>query len=87
MSIVLVVLLVAAMLAVGTTIEPGSVRLLRRRPAMMAAVVAVNVVLVPGVAVGTLWLSDVDGPVGRGVVLAAAAPGGGSGAIRTAKVE
>jgi BASS family bile acid:Na+ symporter len=78
---VLAALLIAAMLAVGTTIEPGAVRRLRRRPATMAAVVAVNVMLLPAVALVLLWVSDVDGPIGLGVLLAAAAPGGGSGAL------
>jgi bile acid:Na+ symporter, BASS family len=80
-AIVLAALLVAAMLAVGTTVETRQVRRLLRRPAPVAVALAVNVVLVPGLALWLLWLSDVDGPVAVGVMVAAAAPGGASGAL------
>jgi BASS family bile acid:Na+ symporter len=80
-SAALAALLVAAMLAVGTTVDAAALRRLWRRPAMLVGTVTVNVVVVPGVALVVTCLSGVDGPVAVGMMVAAAAPGGASGAL------
>ncbi|GAB1688632.1 hypothetical protein KRM28CT15_04350 [Krasilnikovia sp. M28-CT-15] len=78
---VLAALLVAAMLAVGTTVEGSGLARVLRRPVPVAVAVAANALVMPGLAVLLLAVFDVSGPGVVGVVLAAAAPGGGSAAL------
>ncbi|RZU53323.1 BASS family bile acid:Na+ symporter [Krasilnikovia cinnamomea] len=80
-SVVLAALLIAAMLAVGTTVDLAGLARVLRRPAPVAVAVAANALVMPGLAVLLLAVFDVSGPGVVGVVLAAAAPGGGSGAL------
>lgn len=76
-------LLVATMLTVGTSLTVRGFRDLLSRPLGLVAAVAVNVVAIPAVAVGTVVLLDLNGAVAYGLILAAAAPGGGTGALLT----
>ncbi|TQN33235.1 BASS family bile acid:Na+ symporter [Haloactinospora alba] len=77
----LVLLLVATMTTVGTELSPsGFVRLLHR-PATLAVALAANLLLLPASAVALVAVLDLDGGVAVGIVLAAAAPGGGTGVL------
>jgi BASS family bile acid:Na+ symporter len=82
-SAALALLLVASMLAVGTTLSTADFRALADRPVVPALAVLVNVVVVPGLAVLLARLAGVGSDATLGIVLAAAAPGGGTGALLT----
>ncbi|MEV6637891.1 NAD(P)-binding domain-containing protein [Actinoplanes sp. NPDC051470] len=75
--------LVASMLAIGTALTVEDSRTLGRRPAVFAAAVGLNVIVVPGLAVALTRLVDLGPQASLGIVLAAAAPGGGTGALLT----
>ncbi|GAA2378945.1 hypothetical protein GCM10010404_39090 [Nonomuraea africana] len=77
----LVLLLVATMLTIGTALTVEGFTALLRRPRALMAAIAVNVVVVPAVAVALVNGLALDGPVAYGIVLAAAAPGGGTGTL------
>ena len=74
-------LLVSGTVALGTALDPGLLRARLRRPAGTAAVVAVNALLVPAAGLAVVTAADLDAAVGLGIVLATAAPGGGTGAL------
>ena len=76
-------LLVASMLAVGTSTGVPEFRALLRRRGLVAAAVVVNVLVLPGLAVALVTAAGLRPDVALGVVLAAAAPGGGTGALLT----
>lgn len=75
----LVVLLVAGMLAVGTSLDATALGALPVR--LLLSAVAVNLIAVPAVAVAATWATGLTGSVATGVVLAAAAAGGASGPL------
>jgi BASS family bile acid:Na+ symporter len=77
------VLLVASMLAVGTAAGLDDFRALAARRATVAIAVAANVIALPALAVGLTAAAEPAPEVTLGVVLAAAAPGGGTGALLT----
>jgi BASS family bile acid:Na+ symporter len=77
------VLLVASMLAVGTAATVGDFRALVRRRGLVMLAVAANVIVLPGLAVALVTTAGLGPEVALGVVLAAAAPGGGTGALLT----
>jgi BASS family bile acid:Na+ symporter len=79
----LAALLAASMLAVGTTVTVVEFRALLGRPVMLLLAVLANVVVVPAIAVVATRLVGMDSAATLGVVLAAAAPGGGTGALLT----
>jgi bile acid:Na+ symporter, BASS family len=74
-------LLVSGMVALGTVLDVDLLRARLRRPAGTAVVVAVNALVVPALGILAVAAADLDAAVGLGVVLAAAAPGGGTGAL------
>ncbi|GIE36655.1 hypothetical protein Ait01nite_097000 [Actinoplanes italicus] len=80
---VVAVLLVASMLAVGTAATVDDFRTLVRRRGLVMLAVAANVVVLPGLAVALVTTVGLGPEVALGVVLAAAAPGGGTGALLT----
>jgi BASS family bile acid:Na+ symporter len=82
-TVTVAVLLVASMLAIGTALTVGDFRMLGRRPTVFAVAVGLNVIVVPGLAVVLTRLADVGPDPALGIVLAAAAPGGGTGALLT----
>ncbi|GAA3944490.1 hypothetical protein [Actinoplanes auranticolor] len=82
-TVAVAALLVASMLAIGTALTAGDFRMLLRRPAVLVGAVALNVVVVPGLAVVLTWLADLGPDAALGIVLAAAASGGGTGALLT----
>lgn len=82
-TVAVAALLVASMLAIGTALTAGDFRTLGRRPTVFAVAVALNVLVVPGLAVALTRLADVGPDAALGIVLAAAAPGGGTGALLT----
>jgi bile acid:Na+ symporter, BASS family len=82
-TVAVAALLVASMLAIGTALTVGDFRTLARRPGVVAGAVALNVIVVPGLAVALTRLADLGPEVALGIVLAAAAPGGGTGALLT----
>jgi BASS family bile acid:Na+ symporter len=77
------VLLVASMLAVGTAATAGDFRALARRRGLVLLAIAANVIVLPGLAAGLVATAGLAPEVALGVVLAAAAPGGGTGALLT----
>ncbi|MFD8531664.1 hypothetical protein ACFV0L_30020 [Streptosporangium canum] len=77
----LVLLLVSTMLTLGTALTAEGFAVLLRRPRALVAAAAVNVVVVPAVAVALVNGLGLDGPLAYGIVLAAAAPGGGTGTL------
>ncbi|MEU7901594.1 hypothetical protein [Actinoplanes sp. NPDC049118] len=79
----LAILLVASMLAVGTTLRAADFRALADRPAVPVLAVLANVVVIPGLAVVLASLAGLGADATFGIVLAAAAPGGGTGALLT----
>jgi BASS family bile acid:Na+ symporter len=79
----LAVLLVASMLAVGTTVTVAEFRTLAGRPVALVLAVLANVVVVPGIAVTATSLAGIGADATLAVALAAAAPGGGTGALLT----
>ncbi|MEV0819957.1 hypothetical protein [Nonomuraea rubra] len=79
----LLLLLVATMLTIGTALTGQGLTALLRRPRALVAATAVNIVVVPAAAVALVHGLALDGPVAYGIVLAAAAPGGGTGALLT----
>jgi bile acid:Na+ symporter, BASS family len=81
--VVVGVLLVASMTAVGTALTVADVRTLARRRTVLAVAVAVNVAAVPGLAVLACRGAALAPAATLGIVLAAAAPGGGTGALLT----
>ena len=84
MSVLVVgVLLVASMTAVGTAVTIADFRALAGRRLLLVVAVAVNVVLVPGLAVALCMAAGLAPSATLGIVLAAAAPGGGTGALLT----
>lgn len=82
-TVAVAALLVASMLAIGTALTVEDFRTLGRRPAVLAGAVALNVIVVPGLAVVLTRLAEVGPEPALGIVLAAAAPGGGTGALLT----
>lgn len=83
-TVALVLLLVATMLTVGTSLTVRGFHDLLGRPLALVAAVVVNVVAIPAVTVGAVVLLDLNGAVAYGLILAAAAPGGGTLAARRA---
>lgn len=79
----LAVLLATSMLAVGTTLRAADFRTLVDRPLVPVLAVLANVVVVPGLAWGLASLAGLGSDATLGIVLAAAAPGGGTGALLT----
>jgi BASS family bile acid:Na+ symporter len=77
------VLLVASMLAVGTAAGLDDFRALAARRAVVVIAVVANVLVLPGLAVVLAAAAGLAPEVTLGVVLAAAAPGGGTGALLT----
>jgi BASS family bile acid:Na+ symporter len=82
-TVVVAVLLIASMLAVGTAATVEDFRALRARRALVVTAVAVNVIVLPGLAVMLVTAAGLRSEVALGVLLAAAAPGGGTGALLT----
>ena len=76
-------LLVASMTAVGTAVTVADFRALAARRAVLAVSIIINVVAVPGLAVAACAAADLTPATTLGIVLAAAAPGGGTGALLT----
>ena len=74
-------LLTSGMLAVGCALDVDLLVERLRRPAALAVVLAVNVLVVPLVALLLIAAVDLPAAVELGIVLAAAAPGGGTGAL------
>jgi BASS family bile acid:Na+ symporter len=77
------VLLVASMTAVGTALTVADFQALAGRRLVLVAAVVVNVVLVPALAVLACAVAGLPAATALGTVLAAAAPGGGTGALLT----
>lgn len=80
-AVLLIALLVTGMLAVGTASDPAAVRRRLTSPAALLLAVAVNSIAVPLLALLAVRLADPSPGVALGVVLVAAAPGGGTGAL------
>lgn len=74
-------LLVSGMLALGTVVDAGQLVRRVRRPGGLLVVLAVNLVAVPALGLLLVRVVELDPPVALGLVLAAAAPGGGTGAL------
>ncbi|MDI6098832.1 hypothetical protein QLQ12_09495 [Actinoplanes sp. NEAU-A12] len=82
-TVAVAALLIASMLAVGTAATVDDFRGLAARRGLVVSAVVINVVLVPGLAVVLVTAAGLRPEVALGVLLAAAAPGGGTGALLT----
>jgi len=76
-------LLVASMTAVSTMLTVADFRALAGRRSAVGIALVVNLVLLPDLAVAACALMDLRTSTTLGLVLAAAAPGGGTGALLT----
>jgi BASS family bile acid:Na+ symporter len=76
-------LLVASMTAVGTALTTTDLRAVARRPVALLLIVVLNAAVVPGLAVAACAAAGLPAAATLGIVLAAAAPGGGTGALLT----
>lgn len=74
-------LLVSGMLATGTALDASELRERLRDVGPLGVALLANLALLPLLALALLWLLDVDGSARTGVLVAAAAPGGGTGAL------
>ena len=82
-----VLLLVSGMVAMGTSTSIGELRRLLRRPAPLVLAVATNLILIPAVALVLLDRLDLDPSTALALMLVAAAPGGGTGALLSLHVR
>ncbi len=80
-DLLVAVLLVAGMLALGTVLELPALTDRVRRPGGLLVVLVVNLLVVPSVGLLLVRAVELDPPVALGLVLAACAPGGGTGAL------
>ena len=80
-TVLVVLLLVCGMLAMGTSTTVRALRDLARRPAPLATAVVVNLVLIPGGAYLLLNAVDLGRTTELALMVIAAAPGGGTGAL------
>jgi bile acid:Na+ symporter, BASS family len=78
---VVAALLVAGMLALGTALDPAVLRDRLRSPGGLLVVLGVNLVAVPASGLLLAGLLPLEPAVATGLVLAAASPGGGTGAL------
>lgn len=76
-----VLLLVSGMLATGTVLDRDLVAARARDLRVLLPALAANLVTVPLAALVACEALDLEGPVRLGVLLAAASPGGGTGAL------
>jgi len=80
-TVLVVVLLVCGMVAMGTSTTVRDLRELVRRPAPLLVAVAINLVLIPGAAYLLLDAVTLDRTTELALMVIAAAPGGGTGAL------
>ncbi len=76
-----VLLLVSGMLAIGTVLDRGAVATRARDLGVLGPALLANVLVVPLSALAAIAMFDLEGPVRLGILLAAASPGGGTGAL------
>ena len=74
---------ITLMLSVGLELDPAEMRRALARPGLLVAVTMANFVLVPMVALGVGSTLPLSGAVLTALVLAAVAPGGGTGTLLT----
>ncbi len=86
-TVLVVLLLVSGMLAMGTSTSLPELRALARRPAPLAVAVAVNLLVVPAAAFVLLRALDLDPTASLALMVVAAAPGGGTGALLSLHVR
>lgn len=86
-TVLVVVLLVSGMLAMGTSTSVRELADLRRRPAPLLLAVLVNLVAVPAAAFVLLRALDLDPTASLALMVVAAAPGGGTGALLSLHVR
>lgn len=76
-----VLLLVSGMIANGTVLDGAAVATRVRDLGVLGPALLANVLVVPLSALAAIALLDLEGPVRLGLLLAAASPGGGTGAL------
>lgn len=86
-TVLVVLLLVSGMLAMGTSTSLRELGALVRRPAPLAVAVAVNLVAIPAAAFVLLRSLDLDATPALALMVVAAAPGGGTGALLSLHVR
>lgn len=86
-TVLVVVLLVSGMLAMGTSTNLRELAELSRRPVPLLAAVAVNLALIPAAALLLLRALDLDPTASLALMVVAAAPGGGTGALLSLHVH
>lgn len=86
-TVLVVLLLVGGMVAMGTSTTPRELRRLSRRPLALTVAAAVNLVAIPAAALALLTVLDPDPTTGTALMIVAAAPGGGTGALLSLHVR
>lgn len=86
-TVLVVVLLVSGMLAMGTSTNLRELAALSRRPVPLLAAIAVNLALIPAAALLLLRALDLDPTASLALMVVAAAPGGGTGALLSLHVR
>jgi len=86
-TVLVVLLLVSGMLAMGTSTSLRELGALVRRPAPLATAVLVNLAAIPAAAFVLLRSLDLDPTTSLALMVVAAAPGGGTGALLSLHVR
>ncbi len=86
-TVLVVLLLVSGMLAMGTSTSLRELGTLARRPAPLAVAVLVNLAAIPAAAFVLLGSLDLDPTASLALMVVAAAPGGGTGALLSLHVR
>ncbi len=86
-TVLVVVLLISGMLAMGTATSLRELAALARRPAPLVLAVFVNLVAVPAAALVLLRALDLGTTTSLALIVVAAAPGGGTGALLSLHVR
>jgi BASS family bile acid:Na+ symporter len=82
-----VLLLIGGMLAMGTSTTPRELKALSRRPLGLALALVVTLLLIPAMAFAFLKGLPPDPTTGTALMIVAAAPGGGTGALLSLHVR
>jgi len=86
-TVLVVVLLVSGMFAMGTSTTARELRRLSRRPAPLLLAIAVNLLVIPAATLALLTVVDLGRTTEIALMVIAAAPGGGTGALLSLHVN
>jgi BASS family bile acid:Na+ symporter len=86
-TVLVIVLLVSGMFAMGTSTTARELRLLSRRPAPLLLAITVNLLVIPAAAFLLLSVVELGRTTEIALMVIAAAPGGGTGALLSLHVD